>query len=66
MNSAILALFSFGSDMRRMMRASSAWHSTSVWPWNMVRTTGRQFPFAYLLQVNLCNQLASIVIIIIG
>ena len=49
MNPSIRALFSLGSDMSRMISASSAWHSTSVCPWNMARTTGRQLAVAYLL-----------------
>ena len=50
-NARILSRFSTGSDMSRMMSASSAsWHSTSVCPWNMVLTTGRRLPVANLPQ----------------
>ena len=53
-NSSMRSLFCAGCDMRRMMSASSAaWHSTSVCPWNMVLTTGRLFPEAKALHVNL-------------
>ena len=44
--------FRSGSDMSRMISASSALHSTSVCPWNMVRTIGRWFPPACAWHVN--------------
>ena len=46
------SLFFSGCDMSCMICASSALDSTSVWPWNMVRTMGRWLPGAWALHVN--------------
>lgn len=52
-NCRIRSRFASGLDISLRIRASSAcWHSTSVCPWNMVRTTGRQLPDANALQEN--------------